>query len=239
MKILKIIATLLLSVSLFAYIVLEKYGKKLEPSLYEYLTIEATSITNNIVDSTVNDILAQNDINNLFIITEDKNKTISYFDYNTKYVNLLLSDVNKSIKNKIKNLEVSEINNLKIIDSLKPNSSSSQNGDLICTVSLRSINSNPLTSNLGPKIPIKMSFTSQVNSSLKTKAVDYGLNNVIFEVYLHVEIGLQIMMPLTSKKSTSIVDAPLTIKIIQGQIPNYVKTSLEKNSNLISLPIED
>ena len=43
-------------------------------------------------------------------------------------------------------------------------------------------------------------------------------------------------MPKLSKNSTIKIDAPLTIKIIQGVVPKYYGGSIDKNSNIISLP---
>ena len=45
-------------------------------------------------------------------------------------------------------------------------------------------------------------------------------------------------MPAMSKKETLNLTAPLTLKIIQGEIPNYYFGTIEKNSNINTVPIE-
>ena len=45
-------------------------------------------------------------------------------------------------------------------------------------------------------------------------------------------------MPATSRKETLSIEAPLTVKIIQGEIPDFYMSPIEKNSGINTLPIE-
>ena len=45
-------------------------------------------------------------------------------------------------------------------------------------------------------------------------------------------------MPAMSQKEKLTIEAPITVKIIQGEIPNYYLSSLEKSSSLNVLPID-
>ncbi len=81
-----------------------------------------------------------------------------------------------------------------------------------------------------------MSFIGQVESSLNTKIKDYGINYLAIEINILVVVEEQVVMPAMSQKEKLTIEAPITVKIIQGEIPNYYLSSLEKNSSLNVLP---
>ena len=84
--------------------------------------------------------------------------------------------------------------------------------------------------NLGPVIPLRMSFLGQVSSHLKTKVTSYGINNLLLEVYVEVEIKEKISLPKSSDIVAIKVEAPLSIKVISGVVPNYYGGIIDKNS---------
>ena len=235
----KIKITLLIFITAFFFsnILVFNYGKKVEPKLYKYLEIEASSLANSIVDSTINDVLKDSEINDLFITNEINNQI--YLDYNTQYVNYLLKKINKQLEENLNNLIANGTNSSELKNSLQDPASSSLSLGTIYLIPLKNINNNPFFINTCPKIPIKINFLGQISSSLKTNATSYGVNNTIYEAYLHTEISVQIITPLTMKKVVSTVEAPITIKIIQGEVPYYLRSFLEKNSIEVSLPISN
>lgn len=237
MKRIKITLLIFITAFFFSNILVFSYGKKVEPKLYKYLEIEASSLANSIVDSTINDVLKDSEINNLFITNEVNNQI--YLDYNTQYVNYILKKINNQLEENLNNLIANGTNRSELENSLKNPASSPLSLGTIYLIPLRSINNNPFFINTCQKIPIKINFLGQISSSLKTNATNYGVNNTIYEVYLHTEISVQIITPLTMKKIVSTVEAPITIKIIQGEVPDYLHSFLEKNSIEVSLPISN
>ena len=235
----KIKITLLIFITAFFFsnILVFNYGKKVEPKLYKYLEIEASILANSIVDSTINDVLKDSEINDLFITNEINNQI--YLDYNTQYVNYLLKKINKQLEENLNNLIANGTNSSELKNSLQDPASSSLSLGTIYLIPLKNINNNPFYINTCPKIPIKINILGQISSSLKTNATSYGVNNTIYEAYLHTEISVQIITPLTMKKVVSTVEAPITIKIIQGEVPYYLRSFLEKNSIEVSLPISN
>ena len=57
------------------------------------------------------------------------------------------------------------------------------------------------------------------------------------EVNLHIEITELISMPLRTDEVKIETDVPLTIKVLQGTIPNYYQQQLQKDSSIFTLPI--
>lgn len=235
---LKLTILLLLANIVFSFFMLELIGRKLNPILARYVNIEANRFANNIVNSTVNEIIIENYEKDLFVITKDSSGEIEMLDYNTQKVNELLLKITNNIQSKLTKLEEGKVEDLAISNNFKLKNVKSIKDGVLCEVPIGALRGNSLFSNVGPNIPIKLSFIGQVQSNLETTITSYGINNIVIETNVVVEVEEQITMPTTSKKSIIKVTAPLTIKIIKGVVPNYYASGIQTRSDLISIPIE-
>lgn len=235
---LKLTILLLLANIVFSFFMLELIGRKLNPILARYVNIEANRFANNIVNSTVNEIIIENYEKDLFVITKDSSGEIEMLDYNTQKVNELLLKITNNIQSKLTKLEEGKVEDLAISNNFKLKNIKSIKDGVLCEVPIGALRGNSLFSNVGPNIPIKLSFIGQVQSNLETTITSYGINNIVIETNVVVEVEEQITMPTTSKKSIIKVTAPLTIKIIKGVVPNYYASGIQTRSDLISIPIE-
>ena len=75
--------------------------------------------------------------------------------------------------------------------------------------------------NVGPTIPVKLSFVGNVSVNLDVKTKEYGINNAIVEIYADVDIINKISMPIVQKKINVSVKEPIVIDIVKGNIPDY------------------
>ena len=80
---------------------------------------------------------------------------------------------------------------------------------------------NVFFNSFGPKIPIRMNFIGQTDTTIKTKLKTYGINTVLVEIFVEVIIKERATMPISTKYKTIRIEAPLSIQIIQGNIPSY------------------
>lgn len=205
-------------------------GKRVNPILVNYFSEEVERVTSNVVDSAVNDVLTQEISESLFSITRNDENEVEMIDYNTKKVNSLLKDINQVIYSKLYDLEEGNIDEFFLSSSLSGMSYQFIDSGIVCEVPLGALTGNGFVANLGPVIPIKMSFLGQVSSHLKTKVTSYGINNLLLEVYVEVEIKEKISLPKSSDVVTIKVEAPLSIKVISGVVPNYYGGIIDKNS---------
>ena len=235
---LKLTILLLLANIVFSFFMLELIGRKLNPILARYVNIEANRFANNIVNSTVNEIIIENYEKDLFVITKDSSGEIEMLDYNTQKVNELLLKITNNIQSKLTKLEEGKVEDLAISNNFKLKNIKSIKDGVLCEVPIGALRGNSLFSNVGPNIPIKLSFICQVQSNLEITITSYGINNIVIETNVVVEVEEQITMPTTSKKSIIKITAPLTIKIIKGVVPNYYASGIQTKSDLISVPIE-
>ena len=229
---------MLIAVIVSSFFLLLLLGKRSSDALYNYINAETKRFTSNVINSVVNDTISEDIENELFTTQKNTKGEIETLDYDTKKVNKILSSITNKIQKRLTNLEEGDLKNLRISDNFKLKNNNSLKNGILCKVPMGSLRGNTLLINLGPNIPLKISFIGQVQSNLNTKITNYGINNLVLLVDVQVEIEQYITMPIMSKKSTLKITAPLTIKIIQGVVPNYYLTGLEKNSNAISTPID-
>lgn len=214
-----------------SFFLLEITGKRLNKQLYKYVNAESKRLASNVVNYSINEVMEKNLENDLFTITKNKQNEVEMLDYNTKEVNRILKVINKSIQENLLKLEEGNIQDFIIAETFKHGEFKNKKYGIICEVPLGTIKKNALFSNFGPNIPIRMSFLGSVRSNINTKITPYGFNSLVVEVTIHIEIEERITMPTSSKVSTLEIDVPLTLKVIQGIIPEYYYTKgLEKNS---------
>lgn len=224
---------IIITIAVISSLVLIGYtGKKLNKQLYKYVNVESKRIVSNVVNYSINEIIAENMLEDLFEITKNDRGEIEILDYNTKEVNNLLKIVNQTIQKELINLEEGKVTDYVIAETFKKGKFKNVKSGIICEIPLGVLKNNAFYSNFGPNIPIRMSFLGSINSYINTKITSYGLNSLVLEVNLYVEIEERITMPTSSKISTLKIKSPLTLKVLQGIIPEYYYTKgLEKTSN--------
>ena len=223
MKKVKIILLLILLASIISSFYISYLGTKYNKILYNYINKEVTRTTTNLVSSSVNEVVStiNNDI--LFEIKKTNDEIYS-IDLNTQEVNKILKEINNKVLKKVKDLEKGKVENLKL-----GRYTAIKNG-LLCELPLSLIKNNIIISNIGPTIPIKLSFSGGVKTKTKNKITSYGINNIVIEVNILVEIKEQVTMPISSKETIIEITSPLVLKIVQGQIPRYFETDINTNS---------
>ena len=221
-----------------SFFLLEILGNKLSPIVYRYVNVEAKRFASNIVNHAVNDVLEKELEKDLFEITKNRNGEIEVLDYNTKKVNAILREIITIIQQRLLDLENGDAKNLNISQNFKQGRFINIKNGILCEIPMGSLRGNTLLINYGPQIPIRMSFIGQVQANLNTKITNYGINNLVIEVTVHVEVEEQVTMPAMSKSSTIKIDSPLTIKIVQGVVPEYYSNGIDKNSNEYSIPLQ-
>ena len=235
-KIIKHIILISISSFIISFILIQITSKKINPILYHYVNLEVDRITSNIIGSSVNEVLHNEIDNNLFIIEKNNKGELQTIDYNTKKVNSLLNDITNKIQKKLVSLEDGNLNNFLISDSFRGKKFYHVKNGIVCEIPIGSLSGNGFLTNIGPVIPIKMTFLGQINCNLETKVTNYGINNLYLEINVEVEIKEKITMPSMSKNSVTKIKAPLTVKIIQGIVPDYYGGNLTQDSHIFSLP---
>lgn len=96
------------------------------------------------------------------------------------------------------------------------------------------IYNNVLMDSLGYKIPCKINFISDIDMGFKTKVTDYGVNNLLIELYIVIDVKSYIMSPSTYKEFGDTYEIIVASKVVVGKIPVYYGDSIEQSSAIVS-----
>ena len=85
---------------------------------------------------------------------------------------------------------------------------------------------------------MRIHFIGSVLTNLKTKVTDYGLNNALVELFVHIEFKTQIMSPFDVEEITLKYDAVIASVMIEGEVPNFYGGTIERESSIYTKEIE-
>ena len=106
---------------------------------------------------------------------------------------------------------------------------------IVLAMPLGVVSDSVFLTNLGPKIPVYIHFIDSVLTQVKTKVTDYGINNVLLEVYLNVKISYEIISPVTEEEKTLQYQLLLDSKVIQGSVPNWYSSPYESKTTFFEV----
>ena len=202
-------------------------GNKITPGVISYAEMELEKFTTRIINSVISSEINNVSLDDLFIITKDNNDYIKTIDYNPIEVDKTLRSVEKGenlfeLSNDI--LETYDIDKLK--------------KGIIFEMAITTIFDNPILANIGPKIPIRISMLGSTSSNINTKITNYGINNALVETSIKIDVKLQIVLPYKTEKISFQNSIPISLKLIQGNIPNYYFSGIDKNSSSFVIPVD-
>ncbi len=215
-----------------------KINKKITPALMDYAEIEVSRISSQIINlSIMRQFKNKDTVDQMFIIQKNKDDEIQMIDFKTDLVRENLTNLTNYVQAYFKNIQNGNIN--KIDDSILDSyGESNLKKGIIAKIPIGLALDNTILANLGPQIPVRLTLAGDINSNLKTKITDYGINNALLEITVHIEITSRIILPFLSKKIITISDIPIAIKIIEGKIPSSYLNTIQRNSSSVMVPIE-
>lgn len=228
----------LLIVTLFVIVGFKSLNKKVTPILMNYAKQETYKIATLIINDAISKkVVNELTLDNLFLITKDDNGEIVSIDFNSIIVNKVLTTTTKAVEQNLKYIEQGKIAELDLSNSIivEYNERLARKG-IFYEIPLGVIFNNSLLSNLGPKIPVKMNLVGSIISGVETKVTNYGINNALIEVYIHLQLSIQVILPFMSERIMVETDIPVAIKLIRGNIPEYYANG-NLSSPLLSIPV--
>lgn len=201
------IENLIILVVIITILFINYYNKRLSNNIIDVGSTKLEEITNYYVKK---DIVPKNsNVNELLIINKNKNDEILYVDIDTERANQIMLDVVTKIQNSINSMEFED----KLLKKY--------NDNIYLEIPL-SFSHGGMISNLGPKIPVKLSFYEQVLASIDTEVNNYGINNAIVKIYLTIDLEQKIYVPFKQEKFTRQYRLLLSAKMINGTVPSFL-----------------
>lgn len=220
---------------LMSYLLIKSWNYKVTPLLMNYAESETKKITTLVINNAVTKQLASTlRQDELFNIEKNSNDEVTLVTYNSVNVTRMLSTITNLIQLNLKSIEEGNIDLAEMPQStIGSYNKEIVNGGIIYEVPLGTITTNAFLSNLGPKVPIKLNLIGDVISNVETKVTNYGINNALLEIGVYVEVSAKINLPFISKtvKVSNVI--PISMKVIEGKVPQTYLNGYTTNSNLI------
>ncbi len=216
-------------------------GNRIWPVIIRYATSDAenvvTEVVNQVLQKEIIDLL---NMDNLFVINKDTDGIITMIDFNPQTINEILQKANEVIQAHLIAIENGDVTFLKQSNiTLDSELVQKIREGRIALIPMGVALDNVLFANLGPKVPVQIHFMGNVASNITSKVENYGINNALLSSSIHMEINAQIILPLASSPIDISVEIPLSLKMIQGKVPNYYQNGYHSNSSLFAIPFEE
>ena len=214
------------------YFVIDFVGGVLGEALMEYAEIEVGRIARYVVNySVTTENIKELEFNNLFIVTKNNNGEIQTVDFDPVVVNNVLNSITETV---IEYFRAIEEGNLDIIDLsegflINTDIDKLKQG-IIAEIPMGVVTGNTLLSNLGPKLPVKLSVAGEIESYIGTEIKYYGINNALITVFVNIDVSQQIYMPIATGRVVVSQKIPITIKMMQGIVPECYLGNLNTSS---------
>ncbi len=234
---LKILFTICILAYIVSFYLVQTVGKKLNSIVRSYSLVEAERFGLYMINYSLNNEFMNKLDDDIFTTKVNEKGEIQIVDFKSNKANQLLEAVTNKIQKNLIKLENGNIKEFNLADTFEGLQFKKIRKGVVCEIPEGIIFSNALLANTGSVIPIKLNFIGQVTSNMKTKVESYGINSVYLEVFIHVEVKERVTMPLRTEDVIVDTDLPLTMKIIQGSIPNYYLNPIVNDSSQFSLPI--
>ncbi len=184
-----------------------------------YAKSEMKSLVTTIISKSIDEDMTKTlDLNNLFIIKNDSNSNMTMVDFDPVILNKIISSLASEVS---ENLELVSEKDKQTLEKFHIDEN-------IFYIPSGTIFNSTFLNNLGPKIPINMEIISLVNPNIETKVTEYGINNSLVEVFINIVSNVRMILPLKSEEIEVKVVLPITVKLIQGVVPEYYLGNLLK-----------
>ena len=80
--------------------------------------------------------------------------------------------------------------------------------------------------------------SGNIESKITTNLKEYGINNLVLETYIDINVDTNILLPYTSGIVKVNYEVPIIKKVIEGKIPSVYGGMYSTSSNVVNDLIE-
>lgn len=177
------------------------------------------------------------DINEIIEESSAENGRSGMIKFNTEIINRVLAETTNLVQMNIKEAERGNLSSLELLTDveIEMDETKSEEG-IVYYVPLGQATNNALLGNLGPQIPVRFNAIGDIRSDVKTKVTEYGINNAYVEVFIHLEVNVQIIIPFATKITTVKQDIPVAMGLVPGEVPQFYGPG-EGSTPSLELPV--
>lgn len=211
------------------------YSRRAIPLLMSYAEAESKKLIILVINKAVTKQINNVDTDQIFEVTYNNNGEVILIDFNSKRTSVALSTITSLVEINLRAIEEGKIDMLELPEnSLDVFDSDLLEKGIILEVPLGVISNSVLLTNLGPKVPVKISLIGDVSSGFSTDVKEYGINNALITLKIDVSVDTRVVLPFISEDMNVSASIPIAMKVIQGKIPEYYLNGFTTKSNIVT-----
>lgn len=209
----------------------------LKPTLMSYAESQTRKIATLVISNAINKKIAS--VIDLDEIIEETNGTSSSnVKFNAEIVNRVKAETTQLVQKNLKIAERGNLEELELLTDIDIETEEKDSEGIVYYVPLGQATNNALLGNLGPQIPVRFTAIGDVRSDVKARIEDFGINNAYIQVYIHITVNVQIIIPFATEVATISEDVPVAMYLMEGNVPQFYNNGGEGSSPSIEVPIE-
>ncbi len=199
--------------------------------VYDYSYMIANKITKYIVNNAYVREKVNYYASEIYDIVKNDSNEIKNIIYDSGVINNLINSVGDRVYNMFSMIESGDIRKIKVNANILTNKKNDNDG-IILEIPSGLLCNNYLLSNLGPKMPVKISLNGDFESYISSEVKEYGINNAMVTIYINIKVSEQIILPFITDKVVVENKIPIFMSLVNGTIPNYYYGGFNSNSKI-------
>ncbi len=190
--------------------------RAITPTIKDIAQTEVRRITTEAIDEAVFENITQKVPVDQLIIERKREGLEPIYSFDAQVYNTALAMTTKDIESRLGIVHHSSFSNSNINDV-----KDAQLESIVYRIPLGVVTGLTLLSNFGPEIPVELSLVRDVESKFRTKMINGGINNTYFELYIDIEVDIQIVIPFFTDEEPIKYEALIGTLYIPGKVPTY------------------
>ncbi|WP_338471918.1 sporulation protein YunB [Niallia sp. XMNu-256] len=208
--------------------------KELEPVLMAYAKSESVNLATLVINDAVEQQLKEKSDDTLFSSIPNSDE-VNNIQLDAEGILRRQTDIERRILENLKKAEEGELSILHSQENMDVGTDGKHGNGIHFNVPLGRVTDNALLANLGPDVPVEFSVIGDVQSDIKTKVVEFGINGGVIEVSMEVEIQVEVIMPFSADSTVVTRNIPIGMGVFRGDVPQFYNGSGKTNPS-IQLP---
>lgn len=215
-----------LILTIFTILSVSMFGKLIDEKMADYVTEEVNKVSKILIRKILNDNFWDDvSLDDLFVVNKNESGEIDLIDLNTQKVNEILGKSNNIILYYFNEFDKGNVELINKYSDVFNRYMVGEKSGLFINVPLGIAFSNPILFSVGPKIPVKILLTGQIESEILTNVQQYGINSILFEVSIKIKVCEKIIFPFSNHYVDVELKVPLVVELISGKVPeNYLNS---------------
>ncbi|WLR50470.1 sporulation protein YunB [Bacillus tianshenii] len=197
-------------------------NKGIEPTLMNIAETKTQQIAKQAINQAFNKKLAKDlNVEQLVFIEKDSSGKITSLGWNPTVVNTVLRETTYRVQEYLSQVEEGYVPDASLppdVD-IEVDDPEKRRSGIVYEMPLGQATNNALLANLGPKVPVRFTSIGDVTAEVNKRITEYGINNTLIEILIHVEVNVQVVIPFATKTSVVSTDIPVDIRVLQGEVP--------------------